>query len=97
MVDSEMLDKNFKKVKSVRKSGLNLVRNLQDENMHQNLYLSMLKHEMFLSMNYMKIITQGNNEVRLMRLNSMKQIGDVLVMQTKLGRCSSKFQPLEQT
>lgn len=97
MVDSEMLDKNFKKVKSVRKSGLNPVRNLQDENMHQNLYLSMLKHEMFLSMNYMKIITQGNNEVRLMRLNSMKQIGDVLVMQTKLGRCSSKFQPLEQT
>lgn len=97
MVDSEMLDKNFKKVKSVRKSGLNLVRNLQDENMHQNLYLSMLKHVMFLSANYMKIITQGNNEVRLMRLNSMKQIGDVLVMQTKLGRCSSKFQPLEQT
>lgn len=97
MVDSEMLAKHFKKVKSVRKSGLNLVRNLQDENMHQNLYLSMLKHVMFLSANYMKIITQGNNEVRLMRLNSMKQIGDVLVMQTKLGRCSSKFQPLEQT
>jgi hypothetical protein len=44
MVDSEMLAKHFKKVKSMRKSGLNLVRKLQDENMHQNLYLSMLKH-----------------------------------------------------
>jgi len=45
----------------------------------------------------MKIITQGNNEVKLMRLNSMKQIGDVFVLQTTLGRCSSKFQPLSQT